>query len=686
LSPSPKDTGKQRIEAADFRPPEARAVRAGGVRGGWIAAAVVVPVLALFGFALWFVLTAEAVRIEIEPAAAELSVRGGLSVPVGERYLMRPGDYRVHAEAAGYKPLEAPLRLRAGGERRFAYTLEPLPGRLDIVSEPAGADVRVDGEHVGTTPIEGLTLAPGTYQLRLQKPRHVVAQKRVTVEGRGIRQRVSISLRPAWAPVEITSEPAGATVSVDGEARGQTPVTLELGAGERELALSLEGYRSATRRITVEADEPMEVGPIALERAPAELRVESDPTGASVRVGEAFAGRTPLTLELPPGRSQRIVLSKAGHESLSRELKLASGERERLYAELTPRLGEVRVAAEPADAELLVDGEPRGPASQTLELLAVEHEIVIRKPGYAPFETTVTPRPGEPQRLDVALLTEEEARYAELPERVRNPVGQPMRLIRPGRFTMGAPRREQGRRANETLREVELTRAFYIATREVSNAELRAFRPGHSSGRIQRETLDNDRQPVVNISWADAVAFCNWLSAQEGREPAYDSQGKLVAPYAGGYRLPSEAEWAYAARFAGGRNQKFPWGDAMPPRGEAGNFADVSAAVLLEETLSDYDDGYPATAPVASFAPNDLGLFDMGGNVSEWMTDVYAGNVQVVTRRQVDPIGEGSGNSRAVRGASWRSASITELRLSWRGHSSSAADDIGFRVVRSAVP
>ena len=84
-----------------------------------------------------------------------------------------------------------------------------------------------------------------------------------------------------------------------------------------------------------------------------------------------------------------------------------------------------------------------------------------------------------------------------------------------GPFTMGASRREPGRRANENLRKVRLTRPFLIGSREVTNGEFRRFRPTHSSGSVQGFSLNGDDQPVVNVSWNEAARFCNWLSQKE---------------------------------------------------------------------------------------------------------------------------------------------------------------------------
>jgi formylglycine-generating enzyme required for sulfatase activity len=255
-----------------------------------------------------------------------------------------------------------------------------------------------------------------------------------------------------------------------------------------------------------------------------------------------------------------------------------------------------------------------------------------------------------------------------------------------GQYTMGSPRREAGRRANESQRPVKLERRFYVSLREVTNAQFREFRASHRSGFIAQQTLDLDRQPVVNVTWQDAAAYCNWLSERDGLPAAYVNEGGHLVPAEPantGYRLPTEAEWEWIARWSAGGLRKYPWGDSLPVPPGAGNFADLKAQALVQQVLPDYDDGYAATAPVGSFAPNALGFFDLGGNVAEWTHDLYT--VQPpASSVAVDPAATGGGSLRVIRGSSWRHSAVTELRLAYRDYGDGKRNDLGFRIARYA--
>lgn len=668
------------VQPAPFRPPTERPPPRRRLLQPLplLAGAVLLVLLAT----VWFVFTARAVTFVIEPEPDTVAVDGGLAVPLGGRWLMRPGRYRLSAEKAGYHRLEADVEVAAGEDPVFDFTLEKLPGRLTLHSEPAGASVVIDGEAAGETPLREVTLEPGPHQVLLRAERYRPHREQVVIEGMDRLQELEVALVPNWADIAVSSEPPGATLTVDGEPVGKTPLTAQIGAGVRTLTLSLESYRPWERELEVVANEPQTLSTVELEPAPGQVKVTSEPAGASVSVADAFQGRTPLTVEVPPGRETTILIARAGYQSISRKVSADSGETRELAVELEPVLGTVRISSTPQGATLLVDGQPRGSANREIALPAREHRIEIRKEGYRPYTTTVTPKPGFEQLVRAALMTPEEARFASIPEEIETATGARLRLVQPGSFTTGSPRREQGRRANEVRRDVELTRPFYMGVHEVTNAEFRRFRSGHSSGIAERRTLDNDDQPVVRVSWRDAVAYCNWLSRQEGLPEAYRN-GQLITPVNTGYRLPTEAEWAWAARFAGGRDLKYPWGDEMPPTGKAGNYADTASSGIVREHLTSYTDGFPVAAPVGEFSPNVLGLYDLGGNVSEWVND-HAGVLEDASGKLVDPTGVGSGEVHVIRGSSWRHGRITALRLAYRDSGSEPRDDVGFRIARYA--
>jgi len=186
-----------------------------------------------------------------------------------------------------------------------------------------------------------------------------------------------------------------------------------------------------------------------------------------------------------------------------------------------------------------------------------------------------------------------------------------------------------------------------------------------------------------------AAKYCNWLSKKAGLNPVYKAQGeKMIAirPLPNGYRLPTEAEWAWVARYAAGKraSSRFPWGDKMPPLAGSGNFADEKASSTLKQTLSAYNDGFAGTAPVGTFRNKSLGINDLAGNVAEWVNDYYGIDPASASKLQVDPLGPVSGQHHVVRGSSWRDASISELRWSYRDYSQKKRPDVGFRIARNA--
>ena len=232
-----------------------------------------------------------------------------------------------------------------------------------------------------------------------------------------------------------------------------------------------------------------------------------------------------------------------------------------------------------------------------------------------------------------------------------NSIGMKLVLIQPGEFLMGSPASEKDRGGDEYQHRVRITKPFYMGQHEVMVGQVLEWlnSPGisfdekwvdlkSSSCPVKRSGNqfvlntsskfgESTEQPMVEISWLGAVAFCDWLSRKDGRT----------------YRLPTEAEWEYAAR--ADSTTPFPWGDTLN-----GKEANIDGNYPYgTSTKGPY---LQKTAKVGSYRPNAWGLYDTVGNVLEWCADWHDGEYYKNSPAS-DPKGPGSGQSRVFRGGGW---------------------------------
>jgi formylglycine-generating enzyme required for sulfatase activity len=644
---------------------------------------------AMLAVLAWFAFTAKSVAVNIQPEPVALSLPSTLfKLQLGDRFLLRSGAHRVAAELPGYYPLDTEIEVGEYSDQVIELALTKLPGLVTLTTEPeVQAQVLVDGAPLGRTPLIDTELIPGLHRLEFSAARYLSEVRELEIRGGGERQALAAVLTPNWAPVSLRTEPDGATVLVDGEPAGVTPIELQLTAGERNLELRLSGHNAWSGKVLVTANQPQQLPAVRLTLADGRVEVVSDPAEANVSLNGEFRGRTPLSLRLSPGRAHQLSLTKPGYATENRELSVAADSGRRLQIDLEALFGDIEVASDPPGAEIWVDGQRQGVTPRTLTLTAVSHDIELRQAGYALERAELTPQPGFAQKVTRTLVALNESSGGGFAPMLRTSLGQDLKLIPAGQFTMGSSRREVGRRSNEVLRPVRLTRAFYLGVREVSNAEFRAFDAEHDSGNFGGISLNDDAQPVVHVSWDDAARFLNWLSVKDGLQPVYEERQGLwvpIRPLRNGYRLPTEAEWEWAARFAGQQaGLLYPWGADLPPPDRSGNYADVTAVEILPTTLVTYNDGYAVSAPSGTFAANAVGVYDLGGNVAEWVQDFYAIDSVETAERSDDPLGPEIGRFHGVRGASWRSATVTDLRAAYRNYGAEGREDVGFRIARN---
>jgi formylglycine-generating enzyme required for sulfatase activity len=299
------------------------------------------------------------------------------------------------------------------------------------------------------------------------------------------------------------------------------------------------------------------------------------------------------------------------------------------------------------------------PASSAAPAVARPVAVPQRTVAAAPKPAPPTPKPAALPiaRKDPVINLSPAARAAERLKypNFMNSVGGQMLLVPTGQFTMGTDHPDSA--PNEQPSGRVTVSAYYLGRFPVTNIQYEKFDSAHRS---KRASWANDSHPVIYVSWNEAVAFCKWLSQMEGKK----------------YRLPTEAEWEYAARGTDGR--MFPWGNEFTS-GKMANFADARTNLVWRDTS--IDDGYAETAPVGVFplGASPFGIEELSGNVHEWCNDWY-GPYQ--GKERTNPPGPGGGQQRVLRGGSWRSR-MASLRSVARSSNLAAfqSNDIGFRVV-----
>jgi len=350
------------------------------------------------------------------------------------------------------------------------------------------------------------------------------------------------------------------------------------------------------------------------------LSIDANISGANVLIDGRSVGTTNLNdVDISPGE-HRIRVEKGGYEPYSKTVRLGEGRSMSLFIHLEAEAlikSSLYVDTQPPDAKIrILNIVPK--FHQGIELDPGKYHLEVSADGYDTEKKWIDLGSGKDKNVNIRL------KKASSPKRrgFANSLGMNFVYINPGKFMMGSPSTEPGRGSDEPQHRVTLTKGYYLQTTEVTQGQWKAVmgkNPSHFND-------CGDDCPVEKVSWYDIREYIKKLNQLE-------STGK--------YRLPTEAEWEYACR--------------------AGKKAPFSFGNCLSAAQANYDGNYPLsgcskgqyrkkTIPVASLAPNDWGLYDMHGNVSEWCQDRYgnypSGSIS-------DPTGPRSGSPRVFRGGSW---------------------------------
>jgi formylglycine-generating enzyme required for sulfatase activity len=445
---------------------------------------------------------------------------------------------------------------------------------------------------------------------------------------------------PAKVRVTFAPTPDGAAVLVEGRLVCRaTPCTVEVLAGSREVKLVRERYAGWSQE--VELTEGLALRP-SLEQDLAWLTVRSEPPGLPVLLDGVVIGATPLEArEVPPGAHALAVEGRC-HEAQGQRLELRRAERREVVFRPQARKAGLEVRAldptgEVLKAQVIVDQRLLGDAPGVFAVPLCAAQLEVRAEGLGGRRRGLDLRERETLRYEVVFRAEEE-RSKEAPAGFV--------LVEGGSFQMGSPPGEVGREDHEAQRLVTVSRPYFLGAREVTQREWQEV-TGHNPAGFKACGLDC---PVERVSWWDVVWFLNKLSERDGLPACYRLDACQGTPGVGcsgdnerqcdgnftcqsvsfsgldcpGWRLPTEAEWEYAAR----ANAPTPPAESAGARG----WLDLNSGGM--------------THPGGLKEANVWGLYDMYGNVSEWVWDGFDYQAQ----GSLDPLGNDSLDTRAARG------------------------------------
>jgi formylglycine-generating enzyme required for sulfatase activity len=538
------------------------------------------------------------------------------------------GAHEVRISKPLYHDYKETVAIAKDRRQTVNAILQPAFGSLEVSSTPSSAEVELT-DAMGTRWGSGNTtfnqdkIQSGDYKLTVNKSRYYTEKRDVNIRD-GKKTTEAVTLKPKFGTLSVDSTPSGAKVLLAGKDSGKTPLKLDVDSGRYVLEIQDDIYLTWSNEIDIRDGEITRINQ-NLTPNYGTLDVQVTPNGAQILVDGKSSGKAPTQLKLSPG-THKIEVVQNGFVSLTQDSVFITREQtETLKGTLEQKVGTLRLVTNPMDASITIDGKDYGQTPNVISLPEGTYKLKLSKESFYGVDETIKIEWNKSLDRNIDLPTVP-------PPSIIGKDGAEMLLIPAGDFQMGNPFNNRWDNARP-VHTVYLD-AFYIDKYEVTNAQYKKFMDakGYKAPTYWNDTNYNaPNNPVVGVDWNDAKAYADWA----------------------GERLPTEAEWEYAAR--GGLSGKgYFWGDEWPPPKNAGNFADETAKkVRGSRTIYGYDDGYAYTAPVGKFTPNGYGLYDMAGNVSEWCADWYGSNYYATSPKS-NPTGPASGSRRVSRDGSWR--------------------------------
>jgi len=577
--------------------------------------------------------------ISSEPSGAMVFIEGikFSETPMSDFY--KSGSYKIKLVKEGYLNLEQTIDIKSP-KYENKFTLTKNVGGIKVTTAPEkGLDIYIDGVKSSNKSDYTISdLKPGKYRIKAQSQYYETEEKEVEVTV-GKLNEIQLKAEAIFGDLHLTTIPEkGLDIYIDGiKQENKSDFTFKnYKPGKYKIKAQSQFYETEEKFIEVTRGKLTEIELKTKENF-GTLTINTNPKAEVILNGKKITQLKDIRLE-PQKCNIEIKMKKASN--IKESLILQKHDKKEL--DLYPKIatGTVQIAVYPDDAEITlseVGGETfTGKGLVLFEEVPIGvYSLSIKTNGYKTYKKEVKVEEGKTVK-DTGIKLEA---GTDIQADLKTKSGVELISVLGGTFHMGSNDDESDEKSVHSVTVGD----FYIGKTEVTQAQWKTVMGNNPS------YFKGDNNPVEKISWNDAVEFCKKLSQKEGVT----------------YRLPTEAEWEYAAK---GGNQSMGY--------------EYSGSNNVGEVAEYEGNNNKSTKPVAGKKPNELGIYDMTGNVWEWCSDWYDSNYYKNSPSS-NPTGPSSGIYRALRGGSWY-ISATHCRVADRNccFPDDSSRNFGFRVVR----
>ena len=632
----------------------------------------VVTLVVLLVLSIFFLTPDKVLTLRVNPDEvsrdAMVNTIDGTTFLFGDSLWLYTNQAVIEVTHPGYRTNQSAISA-SSGPTIVSVVLEPLPGILDI--EVLGdLEFQILLNNKPISQLIDIELDKGTYTVDLLYQNEIVESQLVDIEGLGEREFLQFTLNQYQSSVTLAVEPKSATIKIENLEVAQGYLQENIQVGTHTADIEHSGYQSAKVTFTANVGEHPDLGTIHLKPSPVRVSITSSPKAASILVDDKFIAESNTQFDLLAEKEYTITAIKPGFGKQQVIVKPETGKPISKHFNFLESRVTANITIRPK-GNILVNGDDRGPAPQSIEL-AHQDVVEAKQDGLESESISINLAHGLEQNIRFDLLSPAVSAFREAPQRI---------TVRGDVVLEKFPEMTFSKLISQNpdqYSEVKITRPFYLSTTEITARAYHLFK---------KTNQQEEDYPITQVSWIDAVRFCNWLSQEFKLSPVYElTSGGVLAKVNSkslGFRLPSELEWEAGASYDWRNdrvNEPFEWGNRASVPFAFANISGRERSQTTRQYLDSHADNHIYIAPAGHYPPNANGLHDMTGNLSEWVHDYF--DYRRVKNLPAEHFDQRLGLARTIKGGNYTTEDIDQLKVHYRNFEETDHHTVGFRIAK----